>query len=218
MSDDTETPTPQPARRVALTVTAYLTGHLGGVYDLQSRPDGGETWSIPEHCVDERSVTGLPPEPLTRDDWDEITGTLTGRLGAQVGGRLADEWRRIALGVQREQAARFRNRPATTLEQLAAEQGVSPIESIDDLTGPPDIPAKEMDAFLDAIHERVDPQRDEIERRLRVATDNLARVRQLAITWSAAPDGTLRREASRILHETLDGPADEPDTRGGGDD
>jgi hypothetical protein len=217
MSDATETPTTTPARRVSMTVTAYLTGHLGGWYDLRSRPDGGETWSIPEHCVDERSVTDLPPESLTRDDWDEITGTLTGRLGEQVGGRLADEWRRVALGVQQEQAAAFRNRPAKTLEDLAAEQGVSPIESIDDLAGP-DVPPEEMDAFLAAIHERVDPQRDELERRLRVATDTVARVRQLAITWSASPDGTLRREVSRILHETLDGPADEPGTRGGGDD
>jgi len=162
MSDDTETPTPAPARRVSMTVTAYLTGHLGGFYDLQSRPDGGEAWSVPEHCVDERSVTDLPPEPLTRDDWDEITGTLTARLGEAVGGRLADEWRRIALGVQQEQAARFRDRPAKTIEQLAAEQGVPPIESIDDLAGL-DVAAEEMDAFLAAIHERVDPQRDAFE-------------------------------------------------------
>lgn len=217
MSGDTETPTPQPARRMSMTVTAYLTGHLGGFYDLRSRPDGGETWSIPEFCVDERSVTDLPPEVLTRDDWDEITGTLTARLGAQVGGRLAAEWRRIALGVQREQAARFRDRSAKTIERLAAEQGVSPVESLDDLAGP-HIPAEEMEAFTAAIHARVDPERDELERCLRVATDALARVRRLADAWSAAPDGAVTRRAALMLHETLDGPGDEPATEGGGDD
>lgn len=99
MNDDTpDTPAEQttPPRRVAMTVTGYLTGHLGGFYDLQSHPDGGEKWSIPEFCVDEHTVIDLPPETLTRDDWDEITGTVTARLGARAGGELADAFRQLA--------------------------------------------------------------------------------------------------------------------------
>ncbi len=141
---------------------------------------------------------------------DRVTVTTAGytHLGRGVWARIP--WSPFPVGVA---TLEVQVRPQT-LENLAAEQGVSPIESIDDLTGPPDIPPEEMDAFLTAIHERVDPERDELERRLRVATDTVARVRQLAITWSASPGGTLHREASRILHETLDGPGDE----GGRDD
>lgn len=153
-----------------------------------------------------------------RHDPDEtgehVTVTTAGytHLGRGVWARVP--WSPFPVGISTIEV-QMRTR---TLEDLAAEQGVSPIESIDELAGPADVPPEEMDAFLAAIHERVDPQRDEIERRLRVATDTVARVRQLAITWSASPDGTLRQEASRILHETLDGPADEPGTEGGRDD
>jgi plasmid maintenance system antidote protein VapI len=73
-----------PARRVSFTVTGYLRhGHpVGGWYDMQSEPEGGQPYTIPEFEVDEDSVTDLPPERLTDDDWAEIEGHLASRLGA----------------------------------------------------------------------------------------------------------------------------------------
>lgn len=87
-----------PVRRVSFTVTGYLRGGhpVGGWFDMQGRPDGGQQYSIPQFAVDEASITDLPPEALTRGDWDEITGTVTARLGAKAGGELADAFRQLA--------------------------------------------------------------------------------------------------------------------------
>lgn len=89
---------PVPTRRVSFTVTGYLRhGHpVGGWYDLQSESDGGQAYSIPEFEVDEASVTDLPPEQLTADDWSEIEGHVHARLGADAGSALVAQWRRIA--------------------------------------------------------------------------------------------------------------------------
>jgi hypothetical protein len=91
--------------RVAMTVTGYLSGHLGGFYDMRSSPDGstdGDAWSIPEYAVDEASVRDLPPERLTEGDWNEITGTLAARLGWDVAEARVARWRRIASDLEGE--------------------------------------------------------------------------------------------------------------------
>lgn len=89
---------PVPVRRVSFTVVGYLRhGHpVGGWYDCQSEPDGGQLYSIPEFEVDEASVTDLPPEQLTGDDWAEIEGHLVARLGREAGARMLARWRRVA--------------------------------------------------------------------------------------------------------------------------
>jgi|GEM_PF-4795574 len=89
---------PVPTRRVSFTVTGYLRhGHpVGGWYDMQAQPDGGQVYSIPESEVDEASVTDAPPETLTDDDWSEIAGQVHARLGAEAGSALVAQWRRIA--------------------------------------------------------------------------------------------------------------------------
>jgi hypothetical protein len=60
------------------------------------------------------------------------------------------------------------------------------------------------------VCEDIELDRDQWRRKAEFSKATLRRVRQLAINWSASPDGTLRQEASRELHETLDGPGDEP--------
>lgn len=96
-----------PPRRVTLTLTAYLTGRMGGFYDMASRPDGdGETWSIPESAVDEDSVRDAPPERLSADDWSEIYGTVTARYGKDLAARILAEWRTIATAVDERRARR----------------------------------------------------------------------------------------------------------------
>ncbi len=89
-----------PVRRVSLTVTGYLRqGHpVGGWYDMQAQADGGQTYSIPEFEVDEASVTDLPPEQLTENDWSEIHGQLAARLGPDRAGELIEQFKRCAAG------------------------------------------------------------------------------------------------------------------------
>lgn len=94
MTDETDV----PVRRVSFTVTGYLRhGHpVGGWYDMQSAADGGQQYSIPEFEVDEDSVTDLPPEQLTADDWAEIEAHLAARLGAAAAATILAQAKRSA--------------------------------------------------------------------------------------------------------------------------
>jgi plasmid maintenance system antidote protein VapI len=88
-----------PTRRVSFTVTGYLRhGHpVGGWYDMNSSADGnGQGYSIPEFEVDEDSVTDLPPEQLTADDWTEIGAHLAARLGAAAASTVLAQAKRTA--------------------------------------------------------------------------------------------------------------------------
>lgn len=87
-----------PSRRVTLELTAYLSAGvpMGGWYDMHTGPDGGCTFSIPESAVDEDTIRDAPAEELTADDWSEISGYVTGRLGAERGRVLLAGWRRVA--------------------------------------------------------------------------------------------------------------------------
>lgn len=86
------------ARRVSFTVTGYLRhGHpVGGWFDMQSEPDGGQAYSIPEFEVDEDSVADLPPEQLTGGDWAEIEGHLAARLGSAAAATVLAQAKRSA--------------------------------------------------------------------------------------------------------------------------
>jgi hypothetical protein len=89
---------PVPTRRVTFEVTAYWRHGVvqGGWYDMQTGPDGGETFSIPEFVVNEDTIRDAAAEQLTVDDWSEISGYVTGRLGAERGRTLLAGWRRAA--------------------------------------------------------------------------------------------------------------------------
>lgn len=88
-----------PSRRVTLELTAYLSAGApsGGWYDMQSSPDGGETFSIPAFVVDEDTVRDAPAEQLTGDDWDEIEGHVRARLGDRRAGEILRRWRATAV-------------------------------------------------------------------------------------------------------------------------
>jgi addiction module HigA family antidote len=90
--------TDAPVRRVSFTVTGYLRhGHpVGGWYDMQSEPDGGQPYTIPEFEIDEDSITDLPPEQLTHDDWAEIEAHLASRLGATSAATVLAQAKRSA--------------------------------------------------------------------------------------------------------------------------
>lgn len=85
-----------PVRRVSFTVTGYLRhGHpVGGWYDMQSEPDGGQPYTIPEFEVDEASVTDLPPEQLSADDWNEIHGHVAARFGTEKADGILAQFKR----------------------------------------------------------------------------------------------------------------------------
>ena len=69
----------------------------------------------------------------------------------------------------------------------------------------PEVLKPALDAVLRA-------ERDEWRRKAEVTMATVKRVRQLAIAWSAQNESGLR-QASRELHETLDGPGDEEPPR-----
>lgn len=72
----------------------------------------------------------------------------------------------------------------------------------------PDVVAGAVDKILKA-------ERDEWQRKAGFAMATVKRVRALAIEWSAVggESAAAWREASRMLHETLDGPSDEEPAR-----
>jgi hypothetical protein len=78
-----------------MTVTGYLRHPhpAAGWYDMQSAPNGGETWSVPEFAVDEASIADAPAETLTPDDWAEIRGHVAARLGSERADALLTLWR-----------------------------------------------------------------------------------------------------------------------------
>ena len=87
-----------PSRRVTLELTAYLSAGapMGGFYDMQTGPDGGATFSIPESVVDEDAIRDADPEILTDEDWSEIEGQVRARLGRERASSLISRWRREA--------------------------------------------------------------------------------------------------------------------------
>ena len=67
----------------------------------------------------------------------------------------------------------------------------------------------------DTVDKILKAERDEWQRKAGFAMATVKRVRALAIEWSAigGESAAAWREASRMLHETLDGPSDEEPER-----
>lgn len=129
MTDDT----PEadiPVRRVSFTVTGYLRhGHpVGGWYDMQSAADGGQLYTIPEFEVDEDSVTDLPPEQLTDDDWAEIEGHLAARLGAAAAATVLAQAKRSAALAATPWVTLDGEKPGQTLKARLEQLGISQAE------------------------------------------------------------------------------------------
>ena len=116
-------------RRVSFTVTGYLRhGHpVGGWYDMQSQPNGGQTYSIPEFEIDEASLTDLPPEQLTDDDWAEIEGHLASRLGAASAATVLAQAKRSA-AMAATPWETINDRPGETLRARLKQLRMSQVE------------------------------------------------------------------------------------------